>query len=70
MTRIFAAVSLSVMLLITTAAVGAATTATSNTQLQTELVALLGSTLGIASVVPLVLVVGLLIAGLGVMASL
>jgi hypothetical protein len=64
----FAAMTVSMMLIIGLGAFGAALSSTANPQLQTDIGELLGNTLGFLSVVPLILLVGLMVGVLGVLA--
>lgn len=69
MSRIFALMSVAIMLLIGSAAFGASyETSSSNSSVQTDMVELLGTGLDIGSLIPLVLLVGMIIAVLGVLA--
>lgn len=70
MSRIFALISVGIMLLIGSAAFGASYEASSSTSdVQTSIVELLGSGLEISALIPLVLVVALFLGVLGVVAQ-
>jgi hypothetical protein len=69
MSRIFALVSVATMLLIGSAAFGASYESSSaNSTVQTQMVELLGTGLDIGSLIPLILLAGLMMAVLGVLA--